>query len=353
MKTVIIESIGNATPAISGYLSETLQIPHDIILKLLYCPPAVLFHKIEPEMAEKSKLLLESLGLEISIKDSDEILPVQNELYDVAIFVPDPRNLFGVNKKLAEFMGCSETESLQLLMDQPAVVLGGVSEATVRAMRERIDAEILSANPARDSYAFIGRGFSPADKERFDLYVKQKKLSAKVSGRNLRQLSYKEAQEVWSQFKSAEKSRLVNESFLRHHILLHDFDIKDAEHLRVLTQNVGIPEEILPEIAANLPILLHDSVNSEQFDRLFSDYKNAGLDVSHQLIDAGTADIRINEISDSADMKEILEKFYPKEELKFNGNSWKTPKPLKITLSRYLSAVLEDAGYDVELIYEN
>ncbi|PXY39348.1 hypothetical protein DMB65_17840 [Flavobacterium cheongpyeongense] len=347
-KNVIIASIGTANPSVGKILSEVLGIQQEYVVKLLYCTPAVLFQNVEEELALKTEALLTKLGLEVLITSEDEPLPAAPELLELALYIQNPRNLPIINKQLSEFLGCDEKESLNLLLNEPSIVLGGVSIATALALSKRIDAEVIASNPKTDLYTLRINTADVKIKNQIDQLLHTLGLRLSPHPTEVEGLTYANSQEIWKRFQQTGAVQIINQSFQRFEIVLDAFDLNNSNHTNILTQIVGMPEEILSEIASNLPVVLDESVNRKDLSEKLGLYTTAGLTCSYNNVPLGKYNITIDQIPDLDKTKAIVKQFFS-ERINIKQNTkWTSPKPLQHILTRYMTEQLEEIGCVVE-----
>ena len=351
-KNVIIQSIGTANPSAGNILSEVLNVDQRLVSKMLYCTPALLFRQVDDELAQKAEALLSHLGLEIKIQDAEEPLPPVPELFDIAIYIEDVRNLPVINKQLSEFLGCNEQESFRLLLNDPSIVLGGVSMATADALSKRIEAEVMVSNPQSDLYTLRISSNDSALIGQIQKIIPNLPIRAENNSTFIENIDYKTGQEIWKRFQQTNQIQLINQNFQRFEITLNSFDIHHPEHKKVLTGYVGMPEEILAEIAGNLPIILDESVSKALLSDKMEIYTKAGLQCSFRPITVQKYSIIIDEISDQKKTTEILNHFFPEAAAPVLGKKWVSPKPTQHLITRYIVQQLEDIGCSVEITNE-
>jgi hypothetical protein len=112
-----------------------------------------------------------------------------------------------------------------------------------------------------------------------------------------------------------------------------------------------MPEEVISEIYANLPVLLDESVNYATLREKLAWYKQAGLRCAEEQIPFGKYILSVSNITDLGKAREILSKFYKDVNLDKITDVWKAPLPLGGTLSRLLEKQLEYIGCEIEYEY--
>ena len=352
MKRIIILSVGTATPKVIKAISEAFEINQELLFKILYNAPAVFLDHADEALAEKASTILTGLGLEVLIQNTDEKQPVPTESLDIAVHINDPVQLSTVNKQLSEFLGCPESESLQLLLSDPCVVLGGVSMATAESLQKRIDAEVIASNPKMDLYTI--EFTSESEKERLKLInlIKTKEITIPDGETKwVRNLTYEQMNQFLTRYRSKHEVKIYNQSYSRFRILLENFDLTNTSQTNFLVNEIGMPTEVISEIHANLPVLLDESVNYGTLQEKLVLYKQVGLTCSEEQIPFGKYVISVSNISDSGKAREILSKFYNDVNLDKITDVWKAPMPLGGALSRLLEKQLEYIGCEIEYEY--
>ena len=196
--TVIINSIGTAKPSVSKILSDAFKMPQEFILKLLYNAPSVLFQKVDLDLAKNAETILSKLGLEVAILDKEESISITNEQVEVSLFFEDILKLPQVIQQLSEFLGCKPAESLNILLAQPSIVLGGVSEATAEALQKRIDASVCYSNPRKDLFTvYIEDNFPKNDFKRLISKINKPSEEIANGATLIKNISYSESSAIW------------------------------------------------------------------------------------------------------------------------------------------------------------
>lgn len=333
-------------------MADAFGINHELFVKLLYNAPAVFLENAEDAVAEKTAGLLAKLGLEITCQDAGGPLPERGELLDVAVYVTNPMELTKVAGQLATFIGCKESEALQLLLNEPSVVLGGVSLATAKVLQSRLSAEVVTSNPKTDHYTIEVLSAEP-------LLLNQLTLSLKGMGivfdssktKMIPDLIYAQAQEIWNRYHHAAQLQIYNQSYRRYHIQLNEFNLNDEQQKAFLIEQVGMPPEILEEVHANLPVLLDEAVSINTILAKLEEYARAGLRCEAIPLPFGKYKLSVNNITDKKRVQEIVSQFYKGTVLSDAAREWTAPVPLNNVLNRYLKKQLELVGCEVEQQY--
>lgn len=349
---VIVESVGTANPVVSKILSESLNVPVEMVSKAIYKAPAVLFHNIDEELANKASDLLTQMGLQVSLKPEGEFLPATTNLVDVGIYVNDVSQLPLVCQQLRTFMGCEIKEALALLMNENSIVMGNISMATAEALSQRIDAEVMVCDPAKDLYTieWTDTGDRILNAQFVD-FLKTLKVDTEnvLHAKRVEDLDYDTTQKVWLRFQSGKNIKIINQSFLRYEIILEKADTTHPKYKEVLIQEVGMPPQIIPQVIDNLPVQLHESVVFSRAVELTDSYKAAGLECSILPVYKGDYHLSIQHITDLEKTRTILSDYFDKEQLPSKAGKWHAPKALNNLIARYILFQLEHAACIAEL----
>jgi hypothetical protein len=350
LKTIIIQSVGSANPGTAKAMADAFGINHELFVKLLYNSPAVFLENAEDAVAEKTAGLLTKLGLEVTCQDPGEPLPEKSESLDVAVYVTNPMELTKVAGQLAAFIGCKESEALQLLLNEPSVVLGGVSLATAKVLQSRLSAEVVASNPKTDHYTIEIGSVEPLILSQFTASLKN--MGIAFDGNKTKfisDLSYSNAQETWNKYHHVAQLKIYNQSYQRYHVQLNGFSLQDEVHRTFLTTQIGMPADILEDVHANLPVLLDETVSINTMLTKLEEYSRAGLRCEAIPLPFGKQKLSVSNITDKKRAQEIVSQFYKGTVL--TDSKWTAPLPLNCVLNRYLKKQLELIGCDVEQHY--
>ncbi|MEM6721263.1 MAG: hypothetical protein AAF611_18190 [Bacteroidota bacterium] len=349
--TVIINSIGNATPGASKVLSDALKVPQDYILKLLYNAPSVLFQKVDKDTAEKAEDTLTKLGLEVSICTEEDEIDLTTELIDISVSLDNILILPKVIEQLAVFLGCKQSEVLNLLLNEPSIVLGNVSVATAEALQKRTDANVHFSNPRKDLYTILISKKEGATALKNIEKVLKTKATETADAYVIEDISYDHSQLVWRQYQANKAVKLLNQSHQLVSILLDDFEVSNEAHKNFLVEKVGMPAEILEDIHAALPITLFENVNRNQAKTIKADCAAIGLTTSIEKDFNFKKKLYVEDIEDIENVTKILAQFIAKEELpKATATTWKSKEEVPPIIARYLLAQLEHVSCNPEII---
>lgn len=347
MKTILIQSIGTAKPGITKMLSEAFEVNHQMLTQMIYNAPSVFLHKVDDETANKAETLLTQLGLEIRIQNADDEIPPPPEKLDLALYIKNPLKIHKIAQELAEFIGINEREAFGLLIQDPSVVLGGVSYNTALALEKRIDAEVMISNPREATYTISIKDFTPTFINEFGLLCKNAGFTLhqnKISG-----LTHAQAQKFWVKVQNPQKIKLVNEDFIRSKIILNSFDSENKFAVKFLNEQIGMPKELVARLQNHLPLEIVESIAKCKIASYLRLTKEANLDCVAKNIPIDQYQLQIKNITQKKQVENILDVFFKKVEIK--NTQWQTPQKLDDVLNRLLSSQLEALGCNVAPIY--
>ena len=349
--TVIINSIGNATPGASKVLSDALKVPQDYILKLLYNAPSILFQKVDEDTAQKAEDTLTKLGLDVSICSKDDEIDLRTESIDISVSLDNILLLPKVIEQLAVFLGCKQPEVLNLMLNEPSIVLGNVSVATAEALQKRTDANVHFSNPRKDTYTILISKKAENIQLRNIEKVLKTKAEETADAYIFEDISYDHSQLLWRQYQSNKAVKLLNQSHQLVSVVLEDFDVSNEAHTAFLVEKVGMPKEILEDIHAALPISLFENINRKNAKAIVTDCVSIGLTTAIEQDFNFKKKLHIEAIEDAENVTKILAQFISKEELpKENETSWTSKEEVPPLIARYLLAQLEQVTCNPEII---
>lgn len=347
--TVIVESIGTATPVVSNVLSEGLGIPKEIVLKALYNTPSVMFSKVDKETADAAVELLHRLGLETKLQSADEPVRDPAQTYDVGIYIHDASQLPLVCRQLGAFVGCTEPEALNLLIAEPCVVLGGVSKSTAEALAKRISAEVILSNPKEEYYTLhIDTGDEMA-RHQLQAYFRHHNMEVDLKTTNrVENLDYETTHNIWRKFQSTGMVGVVNQSFQRFEIILTGANTSNPAYRTALTENIGMPDDIVEDVLANLPVQLETGLNRADIAERVPNLRAAGLECKAVLLNTEKHYLLIEQMGNLEATRNALAQLYDTSHLPTAQKKWKSPAPMGDLLLRYTTNLLEQAGCEID-----
>lgn len=342
-QSVIIHSIGTANPIVSKILAEAFKIPQEIILKLLYNAPSVLFHQVSQELAKQAEDLLANLGLEVKVQDTTVALPKTQEQYDVSVYLNRPAMLPIVSTQLSEFLGCSTKAALNLLFQEPSIVLGGISKATAVALSKRLDAEVVYSNPKKDLYNLKIETTDTAVLTQLQKIVQSQFPSFQIQKKtSISDLNYLTSQKIWQAFHTQSGIKIINQSHQRYEIILNK--VSGNTYRPTLIDEVGMPDFIIDKVLQHLPVQLEESLCFEVAQAKVEQFKSVGLDCTYAPLPYTKHQIQIDHITNLEATRQVLSQFLETKDLPTQIGAWLAPAGMNDLLTRYILTQLEAIG---------
>lgn len=340
--SVIINSIGTAKPIASKILSDAFEIPQELITKLIYGAPSVLLHKVDEKLADKATKTLSQLGLEVSVQDASVSVSTNNASYEISVYIEDIEALPTVTRQVSDFLGCSLKEAFHLLAEPSGIVIGGVSKATVDAFSKRVDARVVASQITNDTYTIT---IQPDE----DILVQQISKELKTKEYPFVNISYTDSQRIWRKYGTSNKITICNESHLRYELLLEKVNPSNPRYKETLTTTIGMPEEIIDTVLANLPVQLEEGITIQETIALIETYKMAGLQCSCRPLPTTDTQVNINPIVNLEATQNLLSQFIAEDQLPSKeGQSWTSPY-IKKLIARYIESKLTEIQTPLEI----
>ena len=241
---------------------------------------------------------------------------------------------------------------MALLLNEPSVVLGGVSLATAETLQKRLEAEVIASNPKKDLYTILLLSEDEKLNAEIREVLRQKGVHINKE-KTITNISYKIAREIWERYQHSKKISLHNQSYQRFEIVLQKFDLEQTAQTTFLTEQIGMPAEALQIIFENLPVVLDEAINQNEANEKMELYTRAGLGCKLTPIPFGKYKLMVENITNPQKFEDIVSGFYKGVKLEADLNRWTAPLPLDSILNRFLAKQLEFIGCETSQVYEN
>ncbi len=281
---VVIRSLHRGGAGIVRALAPHFDAPPAEIAARIFRAPAVLATFPEPLAARLVAVLLDA-GLAVSLEDPDVALPAQ-PLHDVAVYVRDAGSLLALAAELAKITGTTLAEAASSLCATPATVLGGVSEATVEAMRARLaplGAEVDASRTDTARYDVFAVGTDAGALA--TLHAVLTPLGVEVGPPPLvaADLDHLTAARAWRELGARKLARVVDHAFQRFDVTL-EWGPGDPAFVDALVAATGMPAALAPKVLARLPIVVLTGVRRAELDERVAPLVAAGARVRPELV---------------------------------------------------------------------
>jgi len=342
---IVVLSIGTASLRTSVAVAQGLGVPVEVAVQAIYRAPALLIRGVAAPLSRKLCATLSEAGLRVAIGDA----PPPATLFDVAAHFTDPLSCSATAAALCRLTGMVEASVLEMLLTPPGVVLGGVSAATVDALRTALPqgVELMISEPmsARfqlvldDSAAVIERGVHDELKSRGIVPLAARGVVAT-------DLEHGVAQQIWQRFRRTGALRLVNQAFLRFSVVVGGPAAWTPEQAALLQARADIPAAALIHLAGS-SFAVEDGLTLDASAQALAAYAAVGLDTTAELTTFRHHRLEIVRAADHAVLAAQLAAHglsAPAATLPFTP-----PEALPETRARLVRALLEGAGAEVYL----
>lgn len=274
---VVVRSIGAAGIALVRSLRHVLPYADADIAALLVQAPSELLVGLTPEQADGIVRLLQDTGLECVVLPDGEAYASGVGDHEVALSVRDIDRIPAVIVEVVKLLGVDVAAARDLVCSAPAVLLGGVSIATVAALRTRFAALGADVDASRAADArfdlFLGE-CPPATRDRaLDRLrsVVGRQDAASTGPVVVPGLDHETAARAWRELRSSDVPvRVVNRAFARYDVVLHA--ATDSEALRRhLGERVGMPAAVIPKVLARLPVVIHRGLRHDELELVLAE----------------------------------------------------------------------------------
>ncbi len=349
---VVIASVGTASPESARSVAVGLGVPVQNVLEAFYKAPTVLVDGLNGETAQQMAGLLGSIGCDVSVQQELDPAPAPAMLYDVALYVSDTGRYGEICKALAGFVGTNEEEAAKLVSTPPGIVLGDVSEATADALQARLGdgAELILSRPEKALYElFLAEVDAPMRSRMLsDLRNRGFKPVAE-EGCILTGLDKETADQLWSAHRAGGRIQIVNRDFLRFDIVLTGGS--DTPKARsALNLVAGVPEDIVPQLFAEMPITVMEAVPSRDLEASVSALTEAGLQLRADLVTFLHLGLQVTGSDDARMTLQALTSLGLWKQASMPQLPWRAPWHMPELQARILRDTLESAGAHVDLI---
>jgi hypothetical protein len=288
---LLITSIGNASPRAASVLSQALDLPVETVVDALYRAPARLLAGLPAADAARLAEMIGTLGVEAAVTPAGPA-PARAPSMDLAGELIDLDAADAVGAALGRFLGMEPAAALDLLLTPPGVILGGVTEATVRALEAALPAGAVRLTASRPDEARFA--LFASDLSHLQVGILRQRLPAGADitpggSATVFDLGRSEADGLWRRLKAPEQVRIVDQAFLRFTL---DLVAAPPESAAALETLAGVPAEDFELLRQALPVPIEAGVAFADLEGRLAAYAEAKLTVraeletfSHQALD--------------------------------------------------------------------
>lgn len=358
-RRLVVRSIGRAGVGLVRSLRRVLPLPEGDIAALILQAPSELIVGLDDARAEAISGFLAEQGLDCAVIGPGAPLAPGAGDHDVALSVDDPARLAGVAVAVVELLGVGLEAARELLCATPAVLLGGVSAATVEALRARfapLGATVDASRPAEARFDLFVAGGDPS--RRAQVQTRLAAFGAEATEGDAvvaLGLDHPSAARAWHAVRTlGVPACCVDRAFARYDVRLHR--AQDGEALRAwLTGRLGVPAAVVPRLLSRLPIGLMSGVPHAEAEAALAELAELGGVALAEPLALQTFALNLAPAADSrADMPAAVAAIkaiggLAEDAAVAAATTRRVPGPLSSTRARWLRHELRRAGFDARM----
>ncbi|MDH5670850.1 MAG: hypothetical protein OEZ06_01815 [Myxococcales bacterium] len=287
---LLVRSIGTAGATAVTALRGLRVGSDENLASLLYRAPSVLAGGLDRETGQKLCQVLGKTGLELALLSPQESFEPGTDDFEVALVIDDPSKVTAVIEETVTVLGVDVETAKRVVIQSPAALIGGVSEATVVALTERYRAFDVGLDVSRRRDAQFDVAIEAADgRTRAAATAVLREVGAVVSAESAHHLlgtglSLAAAERVWPDLaRSASKVRILNRDLQRFDVRLEKA-LDTPEVRSFLTETVGMPERLVGRALARTPLVLRENVSGREMTALLEGAQAVGASATGILL---------------------------------------------------------------------
>lgn len=308
-RRIVVRAIGTATPALCTVLARALPLSTEQIVRSIYQAPSVLLDGLADEQARAIGDVLSSSGLDIAIASAHEELQLGGPDFEVAVHVEDPARFRAVAAEVARFLGCEPLRAVRLLCGSPAVILGRVSQATVDALRARLEplgAKVDASRTAEALYDVFVDEDAPAMRGRVERLLVEAGIPLASTGPLCAlEVPRSVADLLFARIGADPSWRLLDHAFQRFDVVLEAAPDTPAAHEAIIAVS-GMPASLVPKVLARVPVVLASAKPGAEAIEALARLARSGVSASAQLVTLTRYDVIVESVADARAAQAIL-----------------------------------------------
>jgi hypothetical protein len=266
---LLVRSLGTGGAAVLPVLRQLRAGSDRELAAVLYRAPAVLLDDVDEERGRTLCELLEKTGIEVELLRKGEGFEPGKGEFEVALAIRSLDQILEIIEETVRVLGVDVEAARKLIAASPAVLIGGVSSATVASLQQRFGSLGVELDVSRSADAMFDMAVEVADGgTRAAIHARLRAAGAHVTATAPDQLiatglTKKSADELWSEFaRTAAKVRVLNCDLQRFDVRLDHAPDTPAVH-RWLVEATGMPARLVGKALQNLPLILAENVRGQ------------------------------------------------------------------------------------------
>lgn len=279
---LVLESVGRANAQALRAIRQVVPAPIQEVARLVYQAPSELADGLRRDVADELASLLGGLGFNVSVTGQGVPFAAGTAQFEVALVVTDVTRLAPLVAEAAAFLGTDLVTARRMVCRSPAVMLSGVSAATVAAMRERFEplgaeVDVARLDTARH-YAVLGldgkalrRGVAEVVAD----VAPDAVCAESDAGFTVAELTLTQAQTLWERMQRlGVRMSICNRDLERYDVTL--VRAPESAALTAQLQELGIPPRVIPRLLQNLPVVVAQNLKHDAMLSLLEQLNAAG-----------------------------------------------------------------------------
>ena len=359
---IIIESPGAAGAAILKPLEFLSQLRGEKLASLVFRAPSELIRDLPQGKAQELAKILTDAGLEVRVAKNDEKFIAGKKEFEAAMAVKETENMDAIIDQVAALLGIDAKRAQSMVFASPAVLMGEVSENTIKALKKRFEplgAQIDASRIDEAVYDVFTDNCPASHMAKIKQALFHCGIAALEQGKNdaakpllAQGLNRKQAKALWERIgKTALPVKVVNRDFQRFDLVLENAP-GNKNMIDYLVASTGMPEKIAPKVVKNAPVVLWQNITFGQMTKHMEAIANAGGSASGNLLAFKAFALEIMEVNDPAAAVLHLENIGGLEKAKAlkTARAGKSAGPFAATRCRWLKMELERAGTQTRMV---
>jgi ribosomal protein L7/L12 len=354
-----VSSIGSSGVGLVRSLRRVMPLPETDIAALLFQAPSALITGLDRSLADAIAGSLRETGLDCGVLEGDAPLEEGVGDCEVALHVHDFARMPAIVLEVMRLLGVDERTARKIVCAVPAALLGGVSTATVHALRQRfapLGAEVDASRSASARFDVFLGACPGVLRERALARIRALARDAapsEIGDGVLSCVDRETAEGVLQELGSLSAPLcIVNRDFARYTLWLQR--AQDGEALRAcLSKLTGMPSQVVPRVLASLPLVLHHGVSHADAEAALTALADAGAEASADPVALQRFALALEPVREPGSLLPLLRDLGGLAETDaldvLRSRTPRVPGPFTSTHARWLAHELERAGARVKL----
>lgn len=355
---LVVRSIGNADAAVVSALRRVRAAPDSELAAILYRAPSELVTDLDLEMGTRLRDLIRQTGVDVELMPVSEPFEPGTGEFEIALAVKRYDRMLEVVEETARILGVAADAAMKIVCATPAVLIGGVSAATVEAMRVRYERLGVEIDVSRTGTARFDVAAEVNDEPTRRLFTTLLSEAGVVAGRTgadqylATELDNATATRIWERLsRTPAKVRVLNRDFERFDVRLDAPPVSD-DAIEWLVSATGMPASAAEKAVASTPFVLAEAVPLASMLELLEAVHARGGRASAVLLPLKTFSLQMKaRVGDRQAARSWIEAIAgPADLQRFDRGQTDLPGPFTKTQARWLQFELRRRGIPSHLV---